>query len=376
MVDRLSLYRPFALQPNRVWRTYLGGKLLDEMEGKEFPIDSHFPEDWIASTTRAINRGREHLKGEGISKIEIDGKDILFPELIKSYPYEVLGRGHVEVFGLETAVLVKLLDSAIRLHIQVHPTISYAQRYLGSSRGKTEAYIILAHRKDIHPYIYLGFQCSPSREEWRRVIEKQDINRMLSFFNPIPARPGDVFIVHGGIPHAIGEGLLMVEIMEPTDFVVRCEFQRGEYILPESARFMNLGLEQALDMFDYTSYPIEEVKKRFRPIQRVIKEQKGGREMELITSRDTHCFRANRLEVWGKFEAKNPENFCIGIVVNGKGRLMYEDGFIEMTRGKKFFLPACLSNFSLVAEKENTLEIIMVMPPEPSCQKSKIPNAS
>jgi len=52
------------LPPNRVWRTYLGGRTLDELASEVgghvpvpafSPADTHFPEDWIASTTRAIN---------------------------------------------------------------------------------------------------------------------------------------------------------------------------------------------------------------------------------------------------------------------------------------------------------------------------------
>ena len=44
------------LKPNRVWRTYPGGKMLDLAEGKEMIADTHFPEDWIASTTKAVNK--------------------------------------------------------------------------------------------------------------------------------------------------------------------------------------------------------------------------------------------------------------------------------------------------------------------------------
>ena len=43
------------LLPNRIWRTYLGGRELDRLAGAPAPLDAHFPEDWIASTTRAVN---------------------------------------------------------------------------------------------------------------------------------------------------------------------------------------------------------------------------------------------------------------------------------------------------------------------------------
>ena len=44
------------LPPNRVWRTYSGGLMLDRMEGRASPADGTFPEDWIGSTTRASTR--------------------------------------------------------------------------------------------------------------------------------------------------------------------------------------------------------------------------------------------------------------------------------------------------------------------------------
>ena len=47
---------------------------------------------------------------------------------------------------------------------------------------------------------------------------------MLACFEKISIKPGDVFMVPGGMPNATGEGVFMVEIMEPTDFAVRIEF--------------------------------------------------------------------------------------------------------------------------------------------------------
>lgn len=38
------------LPPNRVWRTYSGGLMLDRMEGRAAAADGTFPEDWIGST--------------------------------------------------------------------------------------------------------------------------------------------------------------------------------------------------------------------------------------------------------------------------------------------------------------------------------------
>ena len=109
----------FKLPPNRVWRTYPGGKMLDIREDKADPQDSQFPEDWIASTTVAVNKGREELTEEGLSGIEIEGKWHLLRDLIQQFPEQMVGRAHFEKYGAHTRFLLKFLDSAIRLHLQV-----------------------------------------------------------------------------------------------------------------------------------------------------------------------------------------------------------------------------------------------------------------
>jgi len=50
-----SLEKPVFFEPNRVWRCYLGGKLLDKFTRNGDGADNHFPEDWLASTTIAQN---------------------------------------------------------------------------------------------------------------------------------------------------------------------------------------------------------------------------------------------------------------------------------------------------------------------------------
>ncbi len=124
------------LKPNRVWRTYSGGKYLDKLEGKAASSDSHFPEDWIASTIRATNIGREHIPDEGYSKVQIHGQSFTLKELFQQFPQELLGDEHFAKFGANTQVLTKLLDSAIRLHLQAHPTIPFSKKYLNSTFRK------------------------------------------------------------------------------------------------------------------------------------------------------------------------------------------------------------------------------------------------
>ena len=109
----------YKLRENRVYRTYLGGKHIDEFYKKSHCENGFFPEDWTASVVRAFNPGRENIiEGEGITT---DG------QIIKN-----LASG-------EMTCLVKLLDAAERLVIQVHPTVDFAKNTLIQNLGKRNA---------------------------------------------------------------------------------------------------------------------------------------------------------------------------------------------------------------------------------------------
>jgi len=353
---------PILLLPsNRVWRTYPGGMKLDLMEGREHPEDAHFPEDWIGSTTRAVNKGREEFIEEGLSKVTVAGETLTLKALCEKKPSALLGAGHVEKYGANTQFLLKFLDSAIRLHIQCHPTIPFAQKHLNSNSGKTEAYIILSIREDVkNPYIYMGFQHAPTKEAFRRMIEEQDSDALLACFEKIPIRPGHVFMVPGGMPHAIGEGVFMVEVMEPTDFAVRIEFERGGYVLPEESRFMNRGIDFALSMFNYEPTPIETIKERHFCQPRVLVTQSQSTEYALIDAEKTPCFSVNRIDVRDSY-VKQADTFYIGIISKGSGTLVTGDETYPVNEGSRFFVP--YQTGPVIFETESDMEIIATFPP-------------
>jgi len=359
----MELQQILFLKPNRVWRTYLGGRLLDEMEGKPQPTDGHFPEDWIASTTRAINKGREHFGREGLSSVEVEGREWLLSELFARFPNETLGPDHVRAFGPTSQFLFKLLDASVRLQIQCHPTIDFAKAHLNSRSGKTEAYVILKTREDVaQPFIYLGFQRPPDPKEFRRAIVEQDIPFILSCFDQIPVRAGDVFVVPGGVPHAIGAGVFMIEIMEPTDLVARIEFECGGYVLPEAARFMGRDVDFGLSMFQFEAASPGEVRRRFFQSPSLARQDAGGAQYTLIGERATPCFRVERIEVHGIFEMKK-NSFCGAIVTSGAGRVRAGAFARDIKSGDRFVIPFQTNDVRF--ESGAKMEIVCAFPPKP-----------
>ncbi len=360
-------HKLILLPPNRVWRTYPGGRTLDTLAGAPAPADSHFAEDWIASTTRAVNRGREDIV-EGLSAVRVghDPAPRDLAALIAGDPGYFLGEAHLLAHGPQPQLLVKFLDSGTRLHFQVHPTREFARRVLGAPSGKTEAYHVLGTRDvpgERSGCIYVGFQRPPTPAQLREYIRTQDIAAIEACFDPIPVRPGDTFIIPGGTPHALGAGVFMVEIQEPSDLVVRFEFERAGYLLPKSARFMGRDLDFALTVFNLAPLPPAELARRVRCEARRIRELGAGSwQDELIGPDRTDCFRVTHTRLGGAVVRPGEGTAAIAIVT--AGRVVAEAGGERhrLDTYEKCFLPAGLGPVRFTPE-DGGAELLECFPP-------------
>ena len=193
--------QPFLLAPNRVYRLWKGGELLDRLHGKPQPEDSLFPEEWVGSTTVTRLAGRP--PDEGLSRVGTpDGSMVPLRALIEAFPEAMLGAAHVADYGKELGVLCKLLDAAMRLPIQCHPDRTFARQYLHSNFGKTESWLILATRTidGTAPSILLGFRDGVTEAAFRRMVQTQDIPAQVAALNRLEVRPGEVYLVSAGTP--------------------------------------------------------------------------------------------------------------------------------------------------------------------------------
>jgi hypothetical protein len=239
--------KPLLQTENRVYRTYRGGRLLDQFLGNPNPADSFLPEDWISSFVEAKNR--VYRPGEGISRVMVDGEALPITEVIT--PAD-LGPGRED-----SGVLVKYLNAAERLGIQVHPTPDFSRKHFGTNYGKAECWHILAVEDGAS--IYIGFKEGITREKWKTLFETQDVEGMLSALHPFSVKPGDTVLVRAGTPHAIGAGCFLLEIQEPTDYTMRMEkiTLAGEALTPMQIHY-GVGEDAMLDCFIYEGRSEEE----------------------------------------------------------------------------------------------------------------------
>lgn len=310
---------PALLPPNPVWRSYVGGRELRRFRSLPGTGDDHFPEDWLGSTVCARNGEHSQASQEGLSRVIVDDRPQLVADQLKQTPDYWLGAGASNArFKDSTGVLWKLLDSSVRLQFQAHPSAQFARQHLNSNAGKTECWYILGTRGDAH--VYLGFQHPPTRADWARMIREQDVAAMTACFEKIPVHPGDCYVVPAGTPHAIGAGVFMMELMEPTDWVVRCETVNAGLALTSDQCFMGLGLEACLDLFDYRAHSITEVRQNFRQPRRILQTNEAFTEEELISPAWHEFFRLHRLSGTGNASWLGNELMLL-VLLKGGGQL-------------------------------------------------------
>lgn len=138
-------------------------------------------------------------------------------ELVALHGAELLGRAVADRYGTRFPLLVKLLDCADWLSVQVHPNDAQALRMVGPREfGKTEAWYFLD--ADPGAQIMVGVKPGVSRDELAARIRGGGI---VEVADRISVRDGEALLIPAGTLHALGPGLLLYEIQQASDTTYR-----------------------------------------------------------------------------------------------------------------------------------------------------------
>ncbi|MGO4533334.1 class I mannose-6-phosphate isomerase [Leifsonia sp. 2MCAF36] len=303
----MSTPTPLLLGPNQpLERPYRGGAGIARFRGSAQP-SPFTPEDFVASTTEVFAGG-----GVGLTHLP-DGRTLR--EAVAADPVSFLGAEHVARFGARTMLLVKLLDTAERLFVHYHPDDAFAAAHLGSPLGKTEAWAVIEAEPDA--YAALGFRRSVGETEVRAWWHGQDVDGMLAAMNRLPLTAGDTLLVPAGLAHAIGPGVTLVELQQPTDLSVLLERRT----LSESEALLGLDLGVAIAGLTREAIPEER-----------IHSLRAGRGEETLFPADADpFFGAERLRVSGTRELD--ASFSVLVVLCGTGTLETAARSLALARG-------------------------------------------
>lgn len=330
-IDKL-VFEPIFFERNRVFRVYLGGMTYHDIFKTDKEEDTLFPEEWVCSKVKAINP-KYFGKRDGVSVIK--DTDIFFDDLLAKYPKELLGQRKYDC-------LVKFLDSAIRLPVQVHPSVEFSQKYFNSNYGKTEAWLVIATRPDAK--IFFGFSDKISKEELSALEEKSLTQRniMEGALASVRANVGDVYLIRAGLVHAIGAGCTIIEIQEPTDFTIQPENWCGDYKISENEKYIGLDKSTALDCFNFDLYG-KKASDSAKIAPKTTIDTPSYKKEQLISYDDTPCFALNR-HTLKQGSAKMDYAPSVWIVLSGEAKIVGKNYYKEVKQGDYWFLPYSAEN--------------------------------
>ena len=253
-------------------------------------------------------------------------------ELVCHRGPELLGRHHPRP---RFPLLVKFLDAALAISVQVHPNDDQAARLDPPDLGKTEAWYILS--ADPGSVIYAGLREGVDRRQLADAIRQGTCGDLLHRFEP---RAGDCLFVPAGTVHALGAGLLVAEVQQSSDTTFRLfDWNR----VGPDGKPRPLHVEQGLAAVDFQRGPVDPVLPR--PTDRP------------WVSRLVACdkFVMERWEFDQPQTMGGDDRFHIVCVVQGAVRIAGDPHQAPLSKGGTALLPACLGAVRLVPQQPTVL---------------------
>lgn len=310
----------YAILKEKVW----GGKKIKNVLNK-FSVSDKIGESWelsgLPENISVVSEGK--YKGQTLN------------QLISVYKEKLLGKQVFEKFGEQFPLLIKFIDAADDLSVQVHPDDITAQK-LYRQNGKNELWYILDSDKNAE--LILGLKKNLNPEEFRNSINNNTLTEIL---NRVKVKRGDVFFIPAGRIHAIKKGVLLTEIQQPSDITYRIyDWNRkgldGNYRdlhIDEACEVVDLKIKQSYytEYHDKINYFTKCVSNKFFTVNIL----KFNKEIQKDYS--------------------DSDRFIVYICTKGNFKLEYSGNEINVSFGETVLLPATISDIKLIPEDESEL---------------------
>lgn len=308
---------PIFLKPafqERIW----GGKKLNNEFNYDIPFEQT-GEAWVISA---------HPNGPSV----IENGPLSGKTLLDAW------REHSELFNKKEnddeayPLLVKILDAADDLSVQVHPDDQFAREVEGVPYGKTECWYVLNAKDDAE--LILGHHAN-TYEELESMIDGGDWDQLL---RRVKVTSGDFVYVPSGTIHAIGKGILILEIQQSSDITYRVyDYDRTD----DEGNKRELHLDRAKQV---TTVPHEDavVEQKERMIGDL-------RVKELIREK---YFSVHHWELNGKASLEMEQDFLQVVTVEGRADLTVDGKTFAVEKGDSFILPHGMNSFEISGEAE------------------------
>ena len=298
----------FKTAPHLVQKVWGGGRLAKQF-GKAPEFDGPLGEAWEVAD---LDEGQSLVASGPLAGLPLRA-------LVGGWGRSLVGRRAPtdDRFPL----LVKLLDARRDLSVQVHPSPTDAEAIEGAD-SKEETWLVLD--ADEGAEILHGLVDNVSAEDFRQAVDDGDVEELL---HRQPVNAGDVIHIRPGTIHAICEGVVLLEIQEPSDTTYRV-YDYGRPGLDGTPR--QLHIDEALRVA------------RLAPSVQVLSPTAENDGVELLG--ETRAYRVERVD----FEAPGGVRWSVDpdspqVLSLVSGRLNIDDGIggtLELKAGQTAVVPA------------------------------------
>jgi len=305
----------------KVW----GGSTLVSMYNKKSSASLKIGESWelsaVAGDRSVISNG--FLAGNNIE------------ELIEVYMGDLTGDTIFDKFGNEFPLLIKFIEAQEDLSVQVHPGNELARKR-HQAYGKTEMWHILESNKDSK--IYTGFKEGVTRESYEAALKNGTIEGLLNVEN---AEPGDTFFTPAGRVHAIGAGIVLVEIQQTSDITYRI-YDWNRKTTGKVKR--ELHTELALDAIDFNQKGPNKIR-----VEPALNKTENLVSCEFFNTNIISFNRAIDKEYYFN------DSFVVYICLDGEFSICWDGNSDIVTKGETILLPAMIKEVTLKPGSEARL---------------------
>lgn len=306
----------------KIW----GGNKFKTLLNMEIPKNTNIGESWEVTC---------HKNGMSVVENgELSGRTL--EELIDSYKDKLLGEEVYKKYGNKFPLLIKYLDVNDRLSVQVHPSDEYALRVEGEF-GKSESWYIIDASEDAK--LIMGLASGMSKEKFLEKVKNNDFDDL---FNIISVKKGDFIYVEPGVVHASLEGSVVIcETQQNSDTTYRIyDFDR---IVDGEKR--ELHIDKAAEVIEFNKNPFIS-----REDERKIIQNQNTKIQNLTRN---EYFNIDKINISGTYKDTVYKNFVILSILDGEGKIKFNNNEYKLEKGDTYFIPA-----NLEVEFEGKLEIL------------------
>ena len=260
-------------------------------------------------------------------------------ELLEIYLTDLVGEKNYEKYGLGFPLLIKFIDAQDNLSVQVHPDDAFAQEKYGQN-GKTEMWHVI--QADEGAGLYVGFSQMITAQQYMDAVENGTLENYLKFY---PVKAGDTFMIPAGTVHAIGKGVLLAEIQQPSDITFRIyDWNRVD----ANGERRELHTEEAFEAI-HSEENLGDFKVKYTP-----------EKNKTVTLVHSPYFNTNLLEMDMQVEKSfvNLDSFVIYMCLEGSTFLVSDDNKERLETGEVVLVPAEIDRLTIIPDpKAKLLEV-------------------